>query len=213
MTERNLTAGVAAEVAAAKLFPVIFFEGAFYVVGSPSSTTEYVRVWSGIGTMSWNGHDWLGAGNLLSISALNESAAIESIGFTVVLSGQPSAMIALALSSVRHNLHGKIWLGMLDEAGALIPDPYPAMQGRLADVAIQDNGNTCTIACQYESRLIDLFNPRIRRYTDGDQKIDYPDDDGFRQVAALQDLTLMWGGPGAPTQDPGGEGPPDHENE
>ena len=45
-----------------------------------------------------------------------------------------------------------------------------------------------------ESRLIDLDVTRERRYTDADQKIDFPDDKGLEFIADIQDKEIIWGG-------------------
>lgn len=195
MAERALTAGMASAVQAAVVRPAIFFEGEFSAAGSPD--TQYLRLWTGVGNISWDGKLWSGAGKLLGISPIEESARIEAVGFTVTLSGMPSDQISLALQSIEQGRPGKIWLAAMDSDGSLIADPYLQQQGRFDIVMIEDNGSTCTIQAQYESRLVDLLKPRTRRYTVEDQKIDYPNDTGFHKVAALQDIQLIWGGPGA----------------
>lgn len=75
----------------------------------------------------------------------------------------------------------------------LVADPYQLDGGRLDFTVIEDAGDTCTIAAQYESRLVDLERPRERRYTAEDQKIDYPADLGFDYVPSLQETELIWG--------------------
>lgn len=414
MAARELTALMAAEIVETVLYPVIFFEAELFASGSPDA--QYLRLWTGVGTLSWNGFVWTGGGNLLAISPLEESARTEALGFTVTLSGMPSDKISLALQSVRQGRPGKIWLGAMakeayldlpgvagnsastpdaaanritgdigvrligtpdsftpasaqaqisksesagnrgswfirlqtnsrlqvqnsvdgivtdktftssevlpitatgfgfdldvdDGAGnatcdfvyttdgltwlalgaqqvsagttslfnstaavrigainitgnpaagryyraqiyngiggtlavdfdprrfssgkltatmatgeewtiaqaqsgsplndparvvdgglVVIADPYLVQQGRFDIVVIEDSGTECTISAQYESRLIDLRRPRTRRYTLEDQQIDFNADTGFAKVAALQDMQLIWGGPGA----------------
>ncbi len=36
---------------------------------------------------------------------------------------------------------------------------------------------------------------RVRRFTDNDQRIDYPNDDGFSFVTKIQDREINWGVP------------------
>lgn len=81
--------------------------------------------------------------------------------------------------------------------GNLIADPYQLRNGKLDISVIDDDGETATIAMQYEDRLIDLDRARERRYTSEDQAIDYPTDLGFEFVPSLQDAQIIWGGPGA----------------
>lgn len=187
MTDRDLTAGMIAEVQAKVLRPALFLEGEF--------ATGTLRLWTGIGQIPWNGQTWTGAGNLIAISAIQESADIEATGFTVSLSGQPSASISLALQSCRQGKPCKIWLGMLDAAGAVIADPYLLRQGRLDVPSVEDSGNECVISIAYEDRLVDLERARERRYTSGDQAIDWPLDLGFAFVPSLQSAVDVWGRP------------------
>lgn len=182
---RNLTAGVITEINAAELRPILLFQGDF--------TTGTVRAWSGYGDLSWNGQTWTGTGNLLTVSAIQEAAETVANGASITLSGIPSELISLALGSVRQGANGKIYLGFLTTANAVISDPVLVFEGRLDVPIIEENGETATIAIAYESRLIDLERPRESRYTDQDQKRVYPGDRGFEFVAKLQDQVVVWG--------------------
>lgn len=205
MASRDLTAAMLSEITAATLYPVIFYEGEFVPPGSPADSA-FLRLWTGVESIQWNGYTWTGAGHLLSISSVEERNTIEAIGFTVTVSGMPSANLSLALQAVRQGKPGKLWLGCLDSAGALIADPYLLQEGK-ADVSIiDDSGDECTIKVQYESRLVNLLRPRVRRYTHEDQKIDYPTDRGFQFVPTLQEKQLIWGGPAGGDSIPGGQG-------
>jgi len=181
---RDLTAGMQAEVQAGTLRPVIFYEGEF--------ASGTLRLWSGVGAISWNGQSWAGAGNLLSISSITETSDVSAVAMTVALSGNVSALIASALAEARLGKPGKVWLGARDEAGAIIADPYLAFSGRLNVPRIEDAGERCAISITYESRLIDLQRARIRRWTHEDQQIDFPGDMGFEYVSGLPDQVIEW---------------------
>src|SRR5688572_7778743 len=122
MPDRDLTAGMATEVQAPVIRPCILYQGNF--------EGGTLRFWTGVGNLSWNGHTWTGGGNLLGISPLSESGQVENTGFTVSLSGMPSAAIAIALANARQGKPGKIWLALLDAAGEVIPDPFLAQEGK-----------------------------------------------------------------------------------
>lgn len=186
MAARDLTSGMAAAVAAGTVRPAMFLEGEF-------AGSQFLRLWTGVGTYAWNGHDWIGGGQLLSLSVIEETADNKAVGFAVTLSGMPSANISLALQSARQGKPGKLWLALFDANGALIADPYLVRRGRFDVMVIDDAGDTCTIQAQYEDRLIDLERPRGRRYTNEDQQIDYPGDLGFAYVPSLQDMQITWG--------------------
>ena len=42
--------------------------------------------------------------------------------------------------------------------------------------------------------MVDLQNPRIRRFTDADQKARYPADRGLEFIAGLQSKQIQFGG-------------------
>jgi hypothetical protein len=46
-----------------------------------------VRVWSGVGPITWNGYTWTGIGQLGSISAIDKGWTIKAKGITLTLSG------------------------------------------------------------------------------------------------------------------------------
>lgn len=189
MTTRNLTAGMLAAIAAGTVRPAVLYEGVFVSGGSDA----YLRLWTGVGDLVWNSVTWTGGGQLLAISPLEEAAEVRAVGFSVTLSGMPSSLIANALVNARQGRPGKLYLALFDASAGLIADPYQLDGGRLDFTVIEDAGDTCTIAAQYESRLVDLERPRERRYTAEDQKIDYPSDLGFDYVPSLQETELIWG--------------------
>lgn len=189
MAERDATSAVIAAANAGTVRPVFFYEGEYVSLGVPA----FVRLWTGVGTYAWDGKSWLGGGQMLSISSLEETSDLKAVGFSVRLSGAKSELISIALQSMRQNRPGKIWIGFFDAAGALIADPYMIKRGLFNIAPIQDNGADCIIEVQYEDRLIALERPRERRYTPEDQALDRPGDRGFDQVTALQDIEFLWG--------------------
>lgn len=182
---RDLTVAAQAALAAGNVQPIVLYEGEF--------SAGTLRLWTGLGTVSWNGQNWLGAGQLLGMSSIQETTEVRAAGVTVSLSGMPGTLISLVLAQARQGKAGRVYLGLLDSAGAIIADPYQAFVGRLDVPEIVDAGEVCTISISYESRLIDLERPRERRYTAEDQGIDYPLDRGFDYVPALQDAVIVWG--------------------
>jgi len=72
-------------------------------------------------------------------------------------------------------------------------EPFTVFDGFMDRMDIQDSGETANVAVNCESALIALQNPKIRRYTSEDQKIDFPSDEGFDFVSDIQDLVIVWG--------------------
>lgn len=182
---RSLTAAMITEIKAGTMRPVIFVEIEFL-----SGTT---RVWSGIGTFSFDGKTWIGVGDLGKISRIPETSQIAPSGITLSLSGIPASMVTNVLTDSRQGKPVKIWLGALDSNDVLIVDPYQSFAGRMDVPAIEEGPETSTATFTVENELIDLKRTRVRRYTPDDQIIDFPGDKGFDYVGGLQEINLQWG--------------------
>ena len=181
---RDLTASVITQLQSASVEVGILFEGEF--------ASGWVRLWSGIGSLSWDGKTWTGTGNLLGISGIDETAEVRASGMTVSLSGVPSDLLSAALGDARSGRIGRVYLAFFS-GGSIVADPILQFEGRLDVPAIEDGPETATISISYESELIDLERARERRYTPEDQAIDFPGDLGFDYVASLQDAQITWG--------------------
>jgi hypothetical protein len=182
---RGMSAAFIASIQEQNLRPAIFFEGQF--------ASGFLRLWSGVGDISWNGQTWSGAGTLLGISSIEESGEVVAQGTSISLSGVPVDLVALCISDAQQGLPGKLWLGLLTTSGGVIADPVQAFVGRLDVPRISHGGESCTITISYESRLIDLNAPREFRYTDESQKQLYPGDRAFEYVTTIQGQDIVWG--------------------
>jgi hypothetical protein len=193
VAERGLTPAMLVAIAAGTVRPALFSEITYW----SGSADAYLRMWTGVGSLSWNGYTWTGGGEQLAITVVKETRDIVATGFSIVLSGMPSASISIALQSMRKHKPGKLWLGCFDAAGALIEDPYLLRRGRFDIIPIKRDGATCTIEARYNDRLVLLERAGgplgESRYTDEDQQRFSLGDGGFRHTARLQDKTFEWG--------------------
>lgn len=181
---RGLSAGMLSQIGSASVTPILLFYGEF--------ASGTVRMWSGIGDLSWDSQTWLGAGSLVQVSNIEESAEIKATGVVVTFNGIPSDLLSLVLQDVQQGAIGKIYLGFLS-SGSVVATPWLLFEGRIDTPVISEDAETCSIAITYESRLIDLSRPRTGRYTDQDQKREFPGDLGMGFVLALQDKEIPWG--------------------
>jgi hypothetical protein len=150
-----------------------------------------VRLWNGYGDLSYGGNTFLGSGNLLGISAIEEAAEIGAKGASMLLSGISSTILSYALNENYQYRIASIYVGTID--GGTV-SAYKVFSGRMDVMTINETGDTCTISITAESRLIDLERPRIRRWTSEDQKSLYAGDKGFDYVNSLQQANIKWGG-------------------
>lgn len=182
---RALTSAMLAAIATGNLKPLIMYEGEF--VGG------WVRLFSGYGELVWDGKTFTGDAEMMQISDIQEVSELQAVNFTVSLNGEMPAVIAAALSQVRRGKPGSVWLGLLDDSGALYVDPFLCFKGRADKPNIVPDPTHAVVSVAYESRLIDATRRRERRYTSEDQQIDYPGDLGFEYVPSLQDTVFTWG--------------------
>jgi hypothetical protein len=182
---RTLTPALEAAIAAGKVNP--FYMAAIQFLSGP------MYVWTGIGTITWNGHDWLGVGTLGGVSSIAQSSDVTAENITLTLSGIPSDMVSAAIGECRQNFSVEVWVGMMDDAGAIVLDPVRAFAGRMDVPTINDAGDSASISITAENPLVDLQRASERRYTHDDQQIDFPGDKGFQYVPAIQEWNGVWG--------------------
>lgn len=153
-----------------------------------------VNLWTGVGNYLWNSITWLGAGQILGIGAVTEQNKVQASGTELRLSGINTDYIAIILEDLQRYLPAKLWLGAIDDDFNLVSDPYLFLNGRIDTGKITETGKTATISISVESRLIAMRNPRVRRLTDLDQRIEHPGDGGFTFVDTIQDASIEWHG-------------------
>lgn len=182
---RDLTTNMQFAIVQGVVRPVLFYEGVF--------TTGTLRMWSGLGTLTWNGQQWTGGGPLIGVSKVKDTDDITARGITLSMGGVSTADLSRALGSCRYGLEGRLWLGALDANNAVWANPYLVFMGLLDVPSFEDAGETCVISITYENRLADLRRPRSWRYTHEDQQLIAPGDRGLEYVPQLQDKSLVWG--------------------
>lgn len=176
-----------------------------------------LRLWTGIGEATIGGETYLGTGNLLSLSSIEETTELAVRGATVTLSGVGSEVISLALQSPYQGRVCNIYFGVLTEDDYSVGGTYPGLvldfvaeyydmsgetylasltqvfSGYMDEMNIEESPDTGTIELKVENKLVDLERARTRRYTSSYQKSVYPSDLGFDFVEDLQDKKVVWG--------------------
>jgi hypothetical protein len=184
MSRENISSAMLAAMQAKQLLPAIFVQATL------ASGTIYL--WSGFGTITWNGQAWQGVGSMLKISTVEEKATVSATGVTVTLSGIDPTLLENVLSEFQVSGPVTVFLGAFS-AGALIPSPVTVWSGLLDQPTIDVSGETASIAINCESRLIEMNVSVDRRYTDQEQQLDNPGDLAFSFVNSIQDQPIYWG--------------------
>ena len=186
----------------------------FFAVELMFDGNEVLRMWTGQGTLVLNdGTQWFGAGNLLSVSDIEETTEMSVRGATLTLSGVPSEVLSLALSEPYQGRVCNIYFGTFS-SGSLLQETgdYILLQdgsrinvetgekgfnqlfsGYMDQMNIEDGPETSTIELKVENRLIDLERARVARFTSAYQKSVYPGDRGLNFLEDMQDKPLTWG--------------------
>ena len=172
-----------------------------------------VRLWTGVGTLVFEGQSWVGAGELLKISSVEESSEMAAKGATVNLSGVPSDILSLALSEPYQGRVGKIYLGLFS-IGALEKESgdYILLQdgsrieletqqtslteifsGFMDTMQIDESPENSIISLTIENKLLTLERPRTARYTHEYQKTVDSTDKGLEYVESIQLRDFVWG--------------------
>jgi len=151
--------------------------------------TTPVYLWSGYGDLVIGSKTYLGAGQLMSISTVEETTEIQAKGASITISGIPSSFLSLALTDPYQGRECRIYFGLTNDPSGYVE----IFSGELDQMNITEQENTATIQLLAENVLIILERPVVRRFTAEDQKSRYPNDRGLEFVAGIQDKDLFWG--------------------
>jgi len=173
-----------------------------------------IRMWTGQGTLVLSDETkWIGLGQLLNISSIEETSEMSVKGASISLSGIPSDLLSLALSQPYQGRVAKIYFGTFQQ-GSILQETsdYILLEGGgrinlesmsqgfneifsgyMDQMNIVESGDTATIEMMVENKLIDLERARIARFTSGYQKSIYPGDLGLDFIEDLQDKQIPWG--------------------
>lgn len=181
---RELPTNLAANLDDSVIYP--FFAVDMLFDGNP------IRSWTGIGDITYNGNTYAGTGNLLNFSSVEETTEISVKGATISLSGIPSDLLSLALSTPYQGRVCNIYFGMIDK-DLREYNFTQIFSGYMDQMNIEEGPETCSIELKVENKLIDLERARVARFTSGYQKSLFPNDLGLDFVESLQDRPISWG--------------------
>lgn len=192
---RTLSSAMQSVMTAEVVRPIILIECDF--------DTAPLNLWNGVGSLVHNAKTYVGAGNLLSVGGVSENSELTANGTSITLTGVNATLASLARDEDYQGRSIIIKLGAMDENADVIADPVQLFAGFMDVMTINDGAEFSTINVTCENKLISFDRSKIRRYTDQDQKINYPNDKGFEFVNAIQKMDIKWG---TPTSGSGGSG-------
>lgn len=182
---RSLTSGMETAISGDVVRPILLLDLNF---SSP------IYFWSGSGTLTIGTTDYLGVGDLLNMSTIEETQDLGASGLTLELTGiNGTTLLNKALIEDYQGNSVTLKLGALDDNNSLISDPVTMFAGFMDVLTIQEGGDIATISLKVENKLIKLNKAKVRRYTDQDQKADHSSDDGFAFVTNIAEKDIIWG--------------------
>lgn len=147
-----------------------------------------VRLWTGHGDRTIDGETYIGSGDVMQISGLEEVSDLSAQGASVTLSGIPSSIMSLALTEPYQGRFARIILGERSVSTFMVP-----FSGICDEMPIAHSPDSVRITLTIESKLIKLQQSNIRRYTSANHKLRHPNDTFFDWVTSLADKEVVWG--------------------
>lgn len=184
MSTRGATGAMLAELANPSITPVLFVELQF--------ASGAVRLSTAGSTLAWNGSDWIGVGLLGIVDPIRESTGLEAHGLRLGLSGLDPEVVAIALQEPYQGRPARVWLALINAAGAIVADPLQIVAGRMDTMEVT-TGDTATVIVAVESDLALWARPVSNRFTDPDQQRLHPGDKFFEFVVEASERTIQWG--------------------
>ena len=163
----------------------------FFAVEMLFDGIKVLRLWTGIGILSYEGNDWSGVGSLLNISTVEEASDLGIKGVNLTMSGVPSAILALALTEPYQGRICNIYFGINPKSAQ--SNLANVFSGYMDQMNISEDAENSSIQLAVENKLIDLERPKIGRFTSSHQKSEYPGDKGLDYIESLQDKNIVWG--------------------
>ena len=139
--------------------------------------------------------NYVGVGNLGSVSAIPESSNIQANIINLTLSGINTNTISTAIQTAYQGKDCSIEIGLRDTManGGSILDTVVIFSGFIDNMSL-DISDTATITVSVVDKLVRFDKASNRRFNHADQQKEYASDDAFIYQDSLKEQLLVWGG-------------------
>lgn len=168
MTLRDIHVDTAAALDAPVYRPLALVEMAF--------ASGTVRAHSAQGAIVWDGHTFTGVSWLGTISDWQEGESLQAYGVELELSGLQGELVATSLLEHYRGRSLKIWIAFVDADGQIIGEPVGPWRWRMSTLDGEFTGRAGRLILTAGSRMAMWERANVRRYTDEDQRAEYPGD-------------------------------------
>ncbi len=147
-----------------------------------------LRYWTGIGDRTVDSETYIGSGQVIGLSGVEEVVDLSAKKLTLTANGLDSSIVNLALTEPYQNRPASVYFGEQS-----ISDAIKIFAGTIDQMTILDEGDTSTIQIVLESNLVRLQSSSSQRYTDENHQSRYDGDTFFSYVQDIQDRQIIWG--------------------
>jgi hypothetical protein len=151
-----------------------------------------VRVHNGIGTYTWGGEDWVGVGDLGSVSQLEEGADVSPYGITLTLSALDEEISGIALNEDYFMRPVSIYIGALSADDELLNDPLQMWGGHMDVMSVSAGAENDVITVKCESELSAFDRSSNLKYTTQAQQELHPGDLFFSFLPKIEGAKIRW---------------------
>tara|TARA_R100001440_G_scaffold3809_2_gene8987 strand:+ start:940 stop:1557 length:618 start_codon:yes stop_codon:yes gene_type:complete len=153
-----------------------------------------VNVWTGAGDFTGSdGITYIGAGEFLSVSNVEESAELSSTNLTITLSGLNSKIVEYATTENYQSRPVTLNMFFFHPETAEEVEKVILFKGRMDTLSVTD-GDSFSVIISCENLLIDLTRPKNLFFTPETQNFLHSGDKGLEFVPRIQEQTINWGG-------------------
>lgn len=189
---RSINASGVTNITGVDVYPI-------YLVAINFTSPVYVH--SDVGTISHTPPflgspvNYVGVGNLGSVSAIPESTNIQANIINLTLSGINTNTISTAIQTDYQGKDCSIEIGLRDTManGGAILDTIVIFSGFIDNMSL-DISDTATITVSVVDKMVRFDKASNRRFNHADQQKEYPLDDSFIYQDSLKEQILVWGG-------------------
>lgn len=186
----------------------------FYAIELLFDGSQTLRLWTGKGTLVYEGVSYYGTGQILSVDTVEETTETSAKGATLTLSAVPTEILSLALSEPYQGRKCNIFFGLFTSKEKLLTESSvyilledgskvfldnqrtgltQVFSGYMDQMTIEEGPASTVMKLTVENKLVDLERSRVARFTSAYQKSIYPSDKGLDFVEDLQDKEIVWG--------------------
>lgn len=153
-----------------------------------------VNVWTGVGDFAGSdGITYIGVGELLSISNIEENNELASTNLTLSISGLNEKIVEYATTENYSNRPVTLSMFFFHPDTTDEIDKITLFKGRIDTLTVTD-GEAFNVIISCENKLVDLTKPKNLFFTPETQNFLHAGDKGLEFVPLIQEQSINWGG-------------------